>query len=364
MKKMGYLIRQTFQSIAYYKKRYILYLISFYVGLLLPILCISNFNQIRAMLHYYLFQGIERSVSLDWQSYSFNAVNLDVPVDYTVKAGCQERFLNWDSRPMSIMGIEKNHYNDLSKVDGRMFSDAEMEQGKNVCILDQETSQKYNCGIDDTIKIKGSKLTVIGISEERMIRNQIILPLATMKKLYGGHDTYIQFTGIFILDKDQNIEQFIADIENIVLAKDQEAEILFSETGEKMYQTAIQSVERWKFLRGIIAFGVSLFFMLNELVIITGKMQKDRKMIAVKMALGASQYTIACCCLLEITFITLIADLLIFLSIHPIAKILALDEIILFDPFVVVVSLLGSMGVAVMITLIIFWDLKKIRSAV
>lgn len=359
MRKMSYLIRQTIQSMYYYKKRYLLYILSFYIGMLLPVLCIANYNYIRDMLHYYLFDGIEQSVSLDWKSYSFDGINLDIPVDYTIKAGCEEVFLNWDSRVMSVMGIEKNYYYELSKIKGRMFTNAETDQGEYVCILDQESSREYSCGLNDSVRIKGIDFTVIGVSTDPRFRNQVILPLNVMKKLYGIHDTEIQFTGIFILDMDQNKEQFIAEVEKTVLEKDPEAEILFSDTGENMYQTAVWSVEKWKFLRGSIAFGAALFFMLNELVIIIGKMRNDRKTIAVKMALGAGQYTVACSYLMEIAVITLIADLLIFVSVHPFAKVFALDEIILFDPFVAVVSLLGSMGIAVIITLVMLWNLKK-----
>ena len=50
---------------------------------------------------------------------------------------------------------------------------------------------------------------------------------------------------------------------------------------------------------------------------------------------------------------------MIFVSVHPLAKVFALDEIVLFDPFVAVVSLLGSMGIAVIITLVMLWNLKK-----
>lgn len=359
MRKMGYLLFQTLQSMIYYKKRYVLYMISFYVGLMLPVLCIANYNHIRDMFHYYVFDGMEQSVSLNWQSYSFDAADLDISVEHTVSALCQEVFLNWDSSPMSVMGIEKSYYYDLSETEGRMFTEAEMDQGKCVCILDRETSQNYDCGLNDTITIKGMDFTVIGLSTDPLFKNQIVVPLAAMEKVYENHDTYIQFTGVFILDKDQNKEQFLMEAENAVRGKDQEAQILFSDTGEQMYQSAVQSVEKWKLLRGMIAFGAALFFMLNELVIITGKIQKDRKTIAVKMALGASQYTVACSCLLEIAFITLIADVLIFLSIRPLAKVFALDGIILFDPFVIVVSLLGSMGVAVMITLSMLWNLRN-----
>lgn len=359
MRKTGYLLWQTLQSMIYYKKRYVLYFMSFYVGLLLPALCIANYNYIRSIFHYYVFDEMEQSVSLDWQSYSFAAADLDISGEYTISAQCQEVFLGWDSTPMSVKGIEWNYYYDLSQTEGRMFTEGEMGRGEYVCIIDRKNARAYDCRLNDTITIKGVDFTVIGFSTDPLFTNQIVIPLAAMEKLYGNHDTCVQFTGIYILDKNQDKEQFLLEVKNAVCEKDEEAKILFLDTGDQMYQEVLKSVEKWKFLRGMAAFMTAVFFILNELVVITGKMQKDRKTIAVKMALGASRYTVAFSCLLEISIITVIADAMIFLSVCPIARACALDEIILFDSFVTVVFFLGSIGAAVVITLVLLWNLRK-----
>ncbi len=77
MRKMSYLIRQTIQSMYYYKKRYLLYILSFYIGMLLPVLCIANYNYIRDMLHYYLFDGIEQLKKLNRQGMTVVMVTHD-----------------------------------------------------------------------------------------------------------------------------------------------------------------------------------------------------------------------------------------------------------------------------------------------
>lgn len=359
MRKIGYLLWQAVQSKIYYKKRYALYIVSFYIGLLLPVLCIANYSYIRSQLHYYWFDGIEQSVILDWQSYSCDAADLDMPVEHTVSAFCTETFLNWDSRPMAIKGIGKDDYYDLPPIEGRMFTEAEMEQGRNVCILDIETSQKYDCGLQDTVEIRGIDFTVVGINTDSMLRSWIIIPFSAMREAYGDQDTYIQFKGTFILDEDQDKDQFLLEVEDSVRGKDPQAKILFSEMGDQKYKGILQSLEKWKLLRGAAAFGAALFFLLNELVIITGKVQKDRRTIAVKMALGASRHTVVFSSLVETAIITLIADILIFLSIQLLAEAFGLEGIILTGPFVIVVSLVGSMGITVIITLAALWGLRN-----
>lgn len=360
MRKILYLFQQTLQSILYYKKRYMLYVVSFYVGLLLPVLCIANYNQIRNQFHYYVFDKIKQAFSINWQSYSFTGIDLEILAEHTISASCQEVFGDWDSRIMSIIGIQKNYYYYLPKVEGRMLTETEIAQGEYVCILDKETSQKYDCKVNETIVINGISFTVVGLSSDPVFTKHILIPITAMRKAYENSNLPIQFTGTFILEKNQNKEYFRKEVEDAVLIKDKEAEILFSITGKQMYENAQNSVGKWKFLRGLIAFGAFLFFTLNELVIIMGKVQKECKTIAIKMALGANKYTIAVHYLLEIVFVILIADLLIFLSIRKIVNVLRLEEIMLFDSFVIIVSLFVSVGIAIIITLVILKRLQNV----
>ncbi|PWJ49772.1 ABC transporter permease [Faecalicatena contorta] len=359
MKKMGYLGHQTIQHMIHLRKRYLLYVVSFYIGLLLPVLCVANYRFIDTFLEVYLFEGMENTVQIDWLSSSFETTGFDVPGVYSVKGMYQEVVLDWDSLPLTIVGRDENHFEDMPHVRGRVITHKELKRGDAVCLLDMESSKKYHCGVGDVVRINNHELRVVGVIADTVVRSHIIIPLTMMEKIYGQSGMEMQYSGTFMLKENQDKDQFISDVSAMIQAKDEQAKILFTTTGEELYQQAIHSVARWKTLRAIIALGAVLFFLINETIIIIGKMQRERKVIGIKMALGISAREVGICYLIETMCITLAADLLVFLTISPLAKMFFLDKIILFDHFVVIVTLIGSFGTSTMIAFAVIHNLKR-----
>lgn len=58
MDRVNYLFYQLFLKIKYEKRRYFLYVLSFYVGLLLPTCCIANTRSVEQVIYYTTFKGI------------------------------------------------------------------------------------------------------------------------------------------------------------------------------------------------------------------------------------------------------------------------------------------------------------------
>lgn len=52
MDRVNYLFYQLFLKIKYEKRRYFLYVLSFYVGLLLPTCCIANTRSVEQVIYY------------------------------------------------------------------------------------------------------------------------------------------------------------------------------------------------------------------------------------------------------------------------------------------------------------------------
>lgn len=60
MDRVNYLFYQLFLKIKYEKRRYFLYVLSFYVGLLLPTCCIANTRSVEQVIYYTTFKGMVR----------------------------------------------------------------------------------------------------------------------------------------------------------------------------------------------------------------------------------------------------------------------------------------------------------------
>lgn len=66
MDRVNYLFYQLFLKIKYEKRRYFLYVLSFYVGLLLPTCCIANTRSVEQVIYYTTFKGIGSIFGYDY----------------------------------------------------------------------------------------------------------------------------------------------------------------------------------------------------------------------------------------------------------------------------------------------------------
>ena len=102
MDRVNYLFYQLFLKIKYEKRRYFLYVLSFYVGLLLPTCCIANTRSVEQVIYYTTFKGMEDSFQVDWLSRTFNTIKLDKEISYSISAFYEESFPEWENQYVSI----------------------------------------------------------------------------------------------------------------------------------------------------------------------------------------------------------------------------------------------------------------------
>ena len=214
MDRVNYLFYQLFLKIKYEKRRYFLYVLSFYVGLLLPTCCIANTRSVEQVIYYTTFKGMEDSFQVDWLSRTFNTIKLDKEISYSISAFYEESFPEWENQYVSIKGIDESYFYPLPKIEGRTFSKKELQEGKDVCLMNKQYARMHACEIGDMIQIRDKRLKVIGLIDNSVYSGMII-PYQTMLNVYK-EEKDIQFSGTFFceneLQKQKRIDEVIEQI--------------------------------------------------------------------------------------------------------------------------------------------------------
>lgn len=334
MRRIRYLFHQVFQKVRAEKRRYVLYVFSFYAGLLLPAFCIANIRSVDRVIYYTTFEGMENTVQIDWLGERFDAVDEEAAKGMSVSAYYEEDMAEWNHQYVSVEGIDGHYFYPLPKVSGRTFAENEFENGENVCLLNRRYAREYSCGIGDKVKLREEQFEVIGLMEDEY--SGIILPYRAMERAYRK-ESLIQFScivpkGAAAGEKDAAAEKGAAKgIARQIEGADETAEILEVTQGETLYENALAAKMRWRFLRGAAAGAALLFFILNESIVLTGKLENEQQVIGVNMALGAAEGEVKLCLLFETLMLTAAAVSLVLLTAFPLAKIFGLGSAVVLD---------------------------------
>lgn len=334
MRRIRYLFHQVFQKVRAEKRRYVLYVFSFYAGLLLPAFCIANIRSVDRVIYYTTFEGMENTVQIDWLGERFDAVDEEAAKGMSVSAYYEEDMAEWNHQYVLVEGIDGHYFYPLPKVSGRTFAENEFENGENVCLLNRRYAREYSCGIGDKVKLREEQFEVIGLMEDEY--SGIILPYRAMERAYRK-ESLIQFScivpkGAAAGEKDAAAEKGAAKgIARQIEGADETAEILEVTQGETLYENALAAKMRWRFLRGAAAGAALLFFILNESIVLTGKLENEQQVIGVNMALGAAEGEVKLCLLFETLMITAAAVSLVLLTAFPLAKIFGLGSAVVLD---------------------------------
>ncbi len=334
MRRIRYLFHQVFQKVRAEKRRYVLYVFSFYAGLLLPAFCIANIRSVDREIYYTTFEGMENTVQIDWLGERFDAVDEEAAKGMSVSAYYEEDMAEWNHQYVLVEGIDGHYFYPLPKVSGRTFAENEFENGENVCLLNRRYAREYSCGIGDKVKLREEQFEVIGLMEDEY--SGIILPYRAMERAYRK-ESLIQFScivpkGAAAGEKDAAAEKGAAKgIARQIEGADETAEILEVTQGETLYENALAAKMRWRFLRGAAAGAALLFFILNESIVLTGKLENEQQVIGVNMALGAAEGEVKLCLLFETLMLTAAAVSLVLLTAFPLAKIFGLGSAVVLD---------------------------------
>ena len=329
MDRVNYLFYQLFLKIKYEKRRYFLYVLSFYVGLLLPTCCIANTRSVEQVIYYTTFKGMEDSFQVDWLSRTFNTIKLDKEISYSISAFYEESFPEWENQYVSIKGIDESYFYPLPKIEGRTFSKKELQEGKDVCLMNKQYARMHACEIGDMIQIRDKRLKVIGLIDNSVYSGMII-PYQTMLNVYK-EEKDIQFSGTFFCENELQKQKRIDEVIEQIKEKDNHADILGVTEGEELYKNALYTKIQWRIVRGMCALVAILFFMINETIVLMAKAKKERKIMGINLALGATERDIKYCLFFETLLVTLLAVFLVMITLRPLAKLASLEHIIILD---------------------------------
>ncbi len=329
MTKISYLFYQAFLKVSYQKKRYILYVISFYIGLLLPAFCIANIRSVDQVIHATTFAGMEQTVQVDWFSQNFDLIQLDGQADYSISAAYEEDMSDWDHEYVPITGIDEHYFYPPPEVRGRYFSKSELQKGKPVCLLNQRHAEMFGYDIGDTLALRSINYEIIGVMTNNKASG-IFIPYRAMAENYQQAER-VQFTGTFRPADVADKEQLVTVVTDQIQSNDKDAEILFTTDGAELYYNALATKRDWRVVRSLVAVVAILFFLLNETIVLKAKAEKEQQTIAVNRALGAAERDISLFWFFETLLITSLAAGLVLASLLPIAKLASIESAIVLD---------------------------------
>ena len=320
---------QILFKIRYRKKEYLMYLISFYLGLLLPAFCLANIRSVDRVMYFTTFDNMKRAVQADWFSDDF--LNLQIEGVESISFGgyYEEDFAEWGHQYVPVKGIDEYYMYPLPQIKGRAFQDSELREGKKVCLLNQKYADRYSYEEGDLISIHHTDFQIIGLMKDKIYPG-ILIPYAAMKEVYPS-GRGIQFTAMLLVENEAEKGGVAASVTNAILEQDENAEIIGTVDGEELYRLSQETKLRWRFLRGAAAVVSGIFFLLNEGIVLLEKMKKERAVIGVRMAVGATGKDISRSLLFEILIFTLLAAGLVLATILPLAKLFGVDEMIILD---------------------------------
>ena len=159
----------------------------------------------------------------------------------------------------------------------------------------------------------------------------------------------IQFTGTFFSKNNQS-----DDVLNRVISQitdmDPEAEIISMNTGTELYENAVRTKDQWRIIRLIIAGIALLFFVLNESIVIIEKIENEQGISGVNMAVGAYRTEVKTAVFLENLGISVGAALFVLLTMKPLAKLFALDNVIVLDRMVIIETIFTALVICGILT--------------
>lgn len=277
--------------------------------------------------------------------------------EHSISAFYEESFPEWENQYVSIKGIDESYFYPLPKIEGRTFSKKELQEGKDVCLMNKQYARMHACEIGDMIQIRDKRLKVIGLIDNSVYSGMII-PYQTMLNVYK-EEKDIQFSGTFFCENELQKQKRIDEVIEQIKEKDNHADILGVTEGEELYKNALYTKIQWRIVRGMCALVAILFFMINETIVLMAKAKKERKIMGINLALGATERDIKYCLFFETLLVILLAVFLVMITLRPLAKLASLEHIIILDSMVIVETVILAVWACEILTWIIVSRIKK-----
>lgn len=340
LNRFRYVCEQSLARAIYNKRKYAIFIISFYIGLLLPALCLANMRYVEQTVAFNTFDRMQDAVVVDWFADEFDSVVISDDSDYSISAHYEETFAGQSDRYLPITSIDENYYRPMPSVIGRGFSASDHREGNLVCLISKKDAEALSLGINDTVMIKDVPITIIGLIDNTRY-DGLMLPYSTMKKLYSGIER-VQLSATIISESGADKEKIIQNITDQIDGMKETTSLISVSDGEDLYNNAMQDAMSWRLLRLAIAAVAIAFFLINESLILLGKLEMEKRTVGVLLSLGAERGNINAEMIIDSIIIVIPAAICVILSVVPLAKVAGIDSAISTDGYFVGMFLLLS----------------------
>jgi putative ABC transport system permease protein len=188
--------------------------------------------------------------------------------------------------------------------EGRLFTDAESEAARQVCVLGYDVAQALFPGssaLDSTVMVQGQPFHVIGTLARQgsflglfSFDNQMLMPLGAYRKYFGVRNDYTQIK-VKVKDKTHlnDAREELTGAMRRVRGQNPGERDNFSINGGEVFKERLDPIKRGIAFAGLFVTGLSLFVGAIGIMNITFVSVKERtKEIGTRKALGARRFTI------------------------------------------------------------------------
>lgn len=359
MAKLEYLLLRKISDITRDWKRYLIYVLIFYIGLLLPTFSWGYYSKIDYGFKQHEINNIDQKLIITWFSNHYHPTVLSNNEEASFRVF--KRISLPDDRVCTLMGINVPPviYRTAPILrGGRAIDTRDVKEARNVCVITADDADRLHYKLGDIIPLQGVSYEVIGIIGDSEMKGIIYIPISSFEKnIMRGEEEY-QFEGIFSCKTGSSCKEFGSQLQE-ELRKDGISNSRFTE-GRDYRRDVTETLNKSLKQQFAISIGGTLFFIINSIIVLLGKMEDEKKNIAIRIIVGASPLTELISSFVETVLIGLLASSLSLVTVLPIAKLLSLEHLIRVDGITVFGLGFSTLVTITCINVVMFSKFRKI----
>lgn len=352
MKKILFLLSVVRARMQYNRGLYLIIIASFGAGLILPAFCISNILFLQKNLESEMYLNMERTIEVDYFVYD-SKPDWDKwaernKIEYMSTSCMYEKLIpEMGNKSMNVLEIDDNYflYNKIEVGKGNVFDD------NKSCFIHEKIAQEYSLELKDVLTIGNHTYQICGFIKDLHLKGYIILPLERELSI----DVNKQYLSYFTLEDEVDLQSFINDIEIC-----DDIKINAIKTGQENFEGTLNSVQVWIVSRVVIAVVSVIFAAVNNTFVLYGLFLNSRRSIGIHCAIGANKKHIIFMFTIEVLIIVILAVIIVFTLLRPLAFMLEMQEEILINRYLIGILFLISILIAIgMLTILALLTRRK-----
>lgn len=320
------IIYQLKQQFSLFKKRTIPYIISFYIALILPCLCLLSINTFNERKVELINSNIEDEFILIWESSKGKIFNSPTYEELEFTTSFEVDGFN-NGKNIQVYAVDNVFLEGISKFFIERSLSKPSVLGKNKCLIQEGLSRDERIKIGDKINIDSDIFEVVGIVKSFGFRGDVIISYEDMKdknRLYNYSMKLKKREGENVKITEKNI------LNEIKETYPDSNHIIFMDGVDEL-NSRLGIFNRNIMFKTVLAILSMVFFVVNQALITIFKIGENKKFFGLKLSLGVSLREIFLVELIESFFVGLISNLILILTITPIKMRIDTFSDIVFD---------------------------------